>query len=74
MAAIDRKAVIFYRDERITQDQLVIEDLIIYVNVDNCRFVLYEADPDLAHGLEETTQETLKRFRSELKLYKEIFV
>lgn len=69
-------ATIFHGGVPIRRSALGVTDSEIFVRSDDglATYLIYEADPDYAHGLDETIEETKNRFSETFKLYKEIAV
>lgn len=52
------------------REALSVTDRGIYVNDGNCRFCIFEADPEYDHGLHDTIEEFEASFRLRLRIVK----
>lgn len=71
-AAEEQGAILMYDQTLIKPEQIVIGDATIHVQIENCSYRWFEANPEFDHGLYESVLSFRNSVKQRFKLVKEI--
>jgi hypothetical protein len=71
--AVFENATLMFEGQMLPFEAIVVNERGIYVDTDpNCRYIMFEADPEMDHGLYDKTKDFEACFRKRFTLVKKV--